>query len=523
MIKKEKAVNYILWILLICAYICNIFNSASFYETTLDSDMAAEMMLANLMNKHGDLLICKDWIYSTEIRILYTQPALQLGLLFFPNNWYYARLFSIALLTLVFILVFLHLCKMLKLKSLGLVMSIILISPISHYYFEMVGYSNAYIPHMLFYLLLTDLIVMYFNNKNNILIFLIVIIGIFGGTNGIRIMYNYALPLFTLSLILLFTYNKPKKIIDLIKNYIHNYFPILIALLSIFVGFLINFFYIRKVCIFADYTELVLQAPRLEFFISMVTHIFQLFGWQSISALKTKEGILSIFSLVIIGVLLISFIWYTKHLKKIKEDTIAYSIALSIPILFIELALVFSITNQNQVRYWIPTVPFLLIYIAYFIKNININNKYKQYIIALLLTSTLCTSISSIIKYDNYKVQGRKELVNYLVENNYSQGYSAFGIGNVATELSNGKLDIWVLDSVLSSQTTSEPLDWLQELRHLNEKPNGEIYFIVDIFDNNDEVNTDSIEEYKKYDKNGYAVYVFPEHSMLENFINNQK
>lgn len=522
MIKKEKAINYILWLLLICAYICNIFNSASFYETTLDSDMAAEMMLANLMNKHRDLLICKDWIYSTEVRILYTQPVLQLGLLIFPNNWFYARMFSIAISTLLFILVFLHLCKLLKLKNLGLVMSIILISPISYYYFEMVGYANAYIPHMLFYLLLTDLIVMYFNNKNNILIILITIIGVFGGTNGIRIMYNYALPLFTLSFILLFTYNKPKRITDLIKNYIHNYFPIFITLLSIFIGFLINFFYIRKVCTFADYAELALQFPKLKFFSDMITHFFQLFGWQSIGALKTKEGILSIFSLIILVVILFSFIWYIRHIKQIKEDKKAYAIALSIPILFVELALIFSITNENQVRYWIPIVPFILIYIASFINRANLKSKYKQSIIALLLISTLCTSISSIIEYRDYKVYGRKELVDYLVDNDYSQGYSAFGIGNVATELSSGKLDIWVLDSVLSSQTTPNPLDWLQEKRHINEKPNGEIFFIVDSLDNNDEVDTSSIENYKKYDKNGYAVYVFPKYNMLEDFINNQ-
>ena len=62
----------------------------------VDSDLSAEVMLADLLQKEG-AVISKSWIYSTEISVFQMQWFYRLGLIFFPDNWHLARSIGLAL------------------------------------------------------------------------------------------------------------------------------------------------------------------------------------------------------------------------------------------------------------------------------------------------------------------------------------------------------------------------------------------------------------------------------------------
>ena len=75
------------------------------YKWFVDSDMAAEMMLAKKLNMEGGIL-SKTWYYSTELRVFCQQWFLRVGLLFYPDNWHRARIIGGILMIIVTVLLF---------------------------------------------------------------------------------------------------------------------------------------------------------------------------------------------------------------------------------------------------------------------------------------------------------------------------------------------------------------------------------------------------------------------------------
>ena len=66
----------------------------------LNSDVAAELMLAKQLNTEGKLL-SRNWFYSSELRVLNTQLIYKPAFALFPNDWHKARTLSVLLFLLV--------------------------------------------------------------------------------------------------------------------------------------------------------------------------------------------------------------------------------------------------------------------------------------------------------------------------------------------------------------------------------------------------------------------------------------
>ena len=100
------------WLWLIAGFVLDIWYQLVPGEWIIDSDLAAEMVLADMLNKEGSI-ISTNWFYSTEIKVFNLQWFYRIGLLIFPDNWTYARTFSMALVLLVVIaawMFFMHAC-----------------------------------------------------------------------------------------------------------------------------------------------------------------------------------------------------------------------------------------------------------------------------------------------------------------------------------------------------------------------------------------------------------------------------
>lgn len=92
------------WVWLVCAYCITLGVLIVRGEGYIDSDMSGEMILADLLNQERDLLLSKNWGYSSEIRVFYLQLIYRITLLIFPHNWFAARMLGQAVWLLLLVL-----------------------------------------------------------------------------------------------------------------------------------------------------------------------------------------------------------------------------------------------------------------------------------------------------------------------------------------------------------------------------------------------------------------------------------
>ena len=101
-IMKKNSINDFKWFVprlwLIFGFLWNVWYQIVYGQIQLDSDMASEMVLADILNKERSVSgLTTSWRYSSELRVLNMQWFFRIGLAFFKNNWHMARAFSMTL------------------------------------------------------------------------------------------------------------------------------------------------------------------------------------------------------------------------------------------------------------------------------------------------------------------------------------------------------------------------------------------------------------------------------------------
>lgn len=524
---STRILNVFPYVLIFCAILGNIYVMLKYGRQNLSSDMSSEMVLANLMNEHHDFLFCSDWVYSTEIRVIYLQAAFRLGLLLFPNNWYYARIFGTVVVQIVLVVSFLHLCKSLGIYKYGKWIAAISIFPLGTIYFNMSTWGGFYIPHMILYIVLTDLLIIYSKKESKIILFLTILLSFLGGLAGVRIAYNYALPLFTISLISAFIRTDNKRLTNIIKNYVSKYRIVLIELIFIALGLLVYLLYLRNnYYLGRDAADTILYMPTLDKLTNTIVYFCWLLGWDSLGSIISKENVLSIFGIVIPSMMFVCFIWSIKNIKSIIKENIYKSMFIySIPIALLEVALVLNITSRNQPRFLIPLIPFCLIYIAMCINEIKLNENIKNVLILLIIISSILVSYNTVYSFKNKnKNNDREKVVSYLLENNLIEGYSSYadadGDSHNLTELSNGKIKMWVHGYPFEEESTFEYIPWLQTVDSLTNDPTADKVFLL--ISPVDEIDTSAISDYETFALDEYQIFVFDDFDKIRNFMNNR-
>lgn len=89
------------WLWMAAAYLFDLWYQLVPGKWIVDSDLASEMILSDLLNKEGTI-ISHNWFYSTELKVVNLQWFYRLGLLIFPNDWHLARTFGMAITLALF-------------------------------------------------------------------------------------------------------------------------------------------------------------------------------------------------------------------------------------------------------------------------------------------------------------------------------------------------------------------------------------------------------------------------------------
>ena len=503
----------IAWLWLAVAYAWDVWYHVFRGEGMLDSDMASEMVLADILNKeHALTCLTTSWNYSSEVRFLHMQWFYRLGLLLFPHRWHAARIIGIMLGLLVLAAAAISVFYAAGLKKEGIWAAALCLLPGGNWYFWQTLYSGVYLPYIYFSLFTMALILRAEKNRNSpkrkIDIALILILGLSSGLNGVKQLMVFYAPL-VLAAVFHFIYEvrtaykdgQPDK--DTKKSYDYMIFAILGTVSSV-VGYGINSRILSSIYHFKSYNEVEITPSS---FWEMFKEYIWSFGYVGGKPLLSVTGIASMCG-VLFGLLVIfsgvRVLWRFASLST-EEKWIAV-VAVS-SILFN--IFILSMIEWGGMQYYQATVPMGILLVVLEIKTEDFVFSQSRFIIRNLTVFILATaSLGTILNessvnqwpYHNYRAQPALHVaVDALRDMGYTQGISEFWTANMITELSNGEIDMW---SVLK-YTDEDYYAWLQKEDHLGHDPQGRFFLIMKL---DDEI---AVEEYAVWQRHTDLQYIY--------------
>ena len=123
----------------------------------MDSDLASEMILSDLLNQEGSI-ISHNWYYSTELKVVNLQWFYRLGLILFPSDWHLARTLGMAIALALYGAVMLFLARSAGLGRLSPWVTGVLLWPFGWRYLVYATYGGYYLVYTFFYVWVLALI-----------------------------------------------------------------------------------------------------------------------------------------------------------------------------------------------------------------------------------------------------------------------------------------------------------------------------------------------------------------------------
>ena len=145
------------WLWMAAAYLFDLWYQLVPGKWIVDSDLASEMILSDLLNKEGSI-ISHNWFYSTELKVVNLQWFYRLGLLLFPDDWHLARTFGMAVTLALYAACMLFFVKCARLGRPGLWMVGTLLWPFGQHYLVYAIYGGYYLVYTFFYMLVLALV-----------------------------------------------------------------------------------------------------------------------------------------------------------------------------------------------------------------------------------------------------------------------------------------------------------------------------------------------------------------------------
>lgn len=484
----------------------------------LDSDMASEMILADILNKeHSVSGLTHSWYYSTELRFLQMQWFYRIGLLLFPHNWHMARVISmmlaIALLGFgVWLLFFAT-----GLRDYGVWAAAFCFFPGGGWYFFQTLYGGYYLPYILISLFTISLILLLIKEiklkKKVFYTIMILFLGLASGLNGVKQLMVFYVPLIISALcILLFeihTNSERKKLgWDIVREKCFLYFLFCVST-SLFsgLGYLINSRILSKMYVFKSYDEYKIQEDS--FFGFLKKYIWS-FGYADDKVLLSVQGIASMCGVIFGLIVMFSGIRLLSRYRQLSFEEKCITTAAVASIIFN--AFIFSYVD-GKIQYFQPIVPMGIILVVLEIKTENFILEKSRFIsVNLAIVLLLIASVGTIINENDdpiHEYRAEPELYNTvssLKELGYTQGISTFWTANILTELSDGEINMWTLTAKQSMEFRS----WLQRRDHISNPPKGRFFLIIKLSEGSPEEYM-YLEKHKDlelfYMDDNYAIY----------------
>ena len=475
------------WVWLVAAYLITMAVLCLHGRPYLDSDIAGDVMLADLLNREGGLLAA-DWWYSSELRVVYLQMFYRLALLVFPQDWYAAQMLGQAAWLLLLIVSYLYVARGLGLKNSGVWGAAALACPFGTWYLWYGSFGGAYLPHIILVLLSFGAMLHLQQPaglpRRILQWFLLLGSAAASGLNGVKGLMGFYLPMVVAMAVavLLRWYEEPEQPP---RRTLRLFALSCVATAVAGVGYILYSKVLANLYSFEDYNGRVWSGLDLSALLTQWGEFLSLFGYPTKSALKTApqlfsvEGILGAFGVLTAGAIVFSLLRLLWRWQKLKPQQRI------IPLLFASICLIdgliFSCTEDVapiDARYWLTVVPFAFLVLQLEGETEQFRPAFMRRAAALAFCVCItATSVSSVRLFfaNGMRINPHLETVcDWLVDQGYTQGYATFWNGNVLTEWSSGALEMWVVGDL----NTLDLNQGLQKMAH-QEAPEGEVFLVT--------------------------------------------
>lgn len=475
------------WVWLAAGYCVTMLVLCLYGRACIDSDIAGDMMLADLLNREGGLLSA-GWWYSSELRVVYLQLIYRLALLVFPQDWYAAQMLGQAVWLLLLIVSYLYAADGLGLKNRGVWGAAALACPFGTWYLWYGPFAGAYLPHMILVLLSFGAILHLLRPAAPVrrLWQWLLLLGsaLSSGLNGVKGLMGFYLPMAAavVAAVVLQWYQEPDRAP---RRELRLLAFSCVAAASAGAGYVLYSKVLADIYSFENYNGRSWSGLDLSALLTQWGEFLSLFGYPTDSALKTPTrmfslgGILGAFGILTAGAIVVSLLrllWRWRTLSPVQR--IAPLLLTSVCMVQ---GLIFACTEDVapiDARYWLTVVPFVFPVLQLEGETESFRPPAMRRVAALgfclCITATSVASVSQFFA-DGLRVNPHlKTVCDWLVDQGYTQGYATFWNGNVLTEWSSGQIEMWVVGDFTSLDLSQG----LQEMSH-QQPPEGKVFLIT--------------------------------------------
>lgn len=466
------------WLWMAAAYLFDLWYQLVPGKWIVDSDLASEMILSDLLNKEGTI-ISHNWFYSTELKVVNLQWFYRLGLLIFPNDWHLARTFGMAITLALFAAAMLFFVKCAGLGRAGLWMVGTLLWPFGQHYLVYAIYGGYYLVYTFFYMLVLALVLRSLNaDKKHCALqwVLACVITAVAGMNGVKQLMVFHAPLCLAAAILLVlalhSCGKTdwKAALDVCRKEVRLLAASLVTAVAAAAGYFVSNAVLSRMYDFKSYNFIVWNRDEDWFTLDRILmDFFHEFGYENGSGVFHFGGIAAA-----VGLLLGCWMFFCIVRLLLRLDKLERNDKLLVLLLVAMLAVcgvAYTYFHEYYLYFWLMNMPVAIAVMAVEIKteDFHILGARQLVGVGLAVCFTLC-AVSTVRQEQEHPYLAHKGLntaAEWLVDNGYTQGYSTFWNGNAMTELTSGKLEVWTLQSL----DRDDVPNWLQPKSHLTTDP----------------------------------------------------
>ena len=488
-IGKEKLIYYIglgIWFVtdLLILILINIK-----LPNLIDSDMSAEMILSHILVKEKSI-ITSGWLYSSEIRVLYTQ-LLYTFFSNFTNDWHLTRFLSIICLHLILSGSVMYVFKKAGCKEYGPYAAVSLLLAFTYKYFYIMVCACAYVPFISVAFMTIGFTFAYGKEtqkkKKIILICLACVLGFCAGLNGIRQIVITYIPLLlsAFCIALYWIYNFGWEKYKDTKNFRYLNFAFVCTIAN-GMGYLVNNKVLSRIAHFDSWSEIRFTDINSENFIRVLTDFLQTLGFSKYY--MTIPTLISNAACALFVVALLYFIIMGLKQKSSDEYKLFILYFLSNVLIFFT---IYTFTDMVYDRWYnFPILIYVFPIIAMGIHECGFGKApaFTKLLVAVILILAVYAR-SSICYMEVATTEKNKDLIEiaeFLEDTDYNSGYASYWNNNVITEFTNGKIEMrtWVDSGKDGSLFVNQKAPgiswaWLQPRKHVETTPQGKVFTIL--------------------------------------------
>ena len=470
------------WLLLCYAAICTYIAKCG--TAFIDSDMSSEMVLSKLISQEGGVL-SKSWYYSTELRVLNIQLVLA-PLFHVFDSWQTVRTVGSAILLALLAATYIFMARGLNISlNTALLSAGVLMLPLSGSYTYSVLTGLFYIPHVCISFVLFGLLCRYSKcssqKKSCVLLAVTAAISLIAGLGGVRQLFVFMAPAAAAAVLGLLCKIKEedaaagRKILRVA----------LISLAAAFIGLAVNKLIFPGIYSFCDYGNntygrtVLFESFSFESLEFCISSILELCGFKTGAIFS---GYL-IYNLLCAAVFLAAALSIRQLLKDREFDYAEKYTAIYLLCGLALLAAAFCFTDMDKItRYFVPVLAFALPCICMCLEKIKLDGKIKKSCTAVLLALFALCSLNTYRQMFPADTNTElKNVVSYLEQEGFTEGYSSFWNGNIITELSDGKIEMRIVstDLITERDDMQYVYKWLQNKSHTETVPDSRFFLIL--------------------------------------------